>query len=185
MRAIPPAILTPYGKATPVAAGRPPSGSNPAFVYLASLKPSGRVVMAGSLDIVARKLGAKNARSPCPGRACATSTWSLFVSGRLSRSSQQQPTATWPRSRGRCDRLGAWVNFLAKSLSAFAISSLSTGPYSIVRNPMYSSAAVFFIGMSLALRSYGGLVSRSKAARLRGIPRQSPLAFDTGYLLIL
>jgi hypothetical protein len=29
----------------------------------ASLKPSGRVVMAGSLDIVARKLGAKDARS--------------------------------------------------------------------------------------------------------------------------
>ena len=60
MSAIPglPLAPTPYGKATPVAAGRP----NPALVYLASLKPSGRVVMAGSLDIVARKLGAKNAR---------------------------------------------------------------------------------------------------------------------------
>ena len=35
---------------------------------------------------------------------------------------------------------------------------ISTGPYAIVRNPMYSSAAVYFIGMSLALGSYWGLV---------------------------
>jgi len=32
------------------------------------------------------------------------------------------------------------------------------GPYAIVRNPMYSSAAVYFIGMSLALGSYWGLI---------------------------
>jgi protein-S-isoprenylcysteine O-methyltransferase Ste14 len=31
---------------------------------------------------------------------------------------------------------------------------ISTGPYAIVRNPMYSSAAVYFIGMALALGSY-------------------------------
>jgi protein-S-isoprenylcysteine O-methyltransferase Ste14 len=35
---------------------------------------------------------------------------------------------------------------------------ISTGPYAIVRNPMYSGAAVYFIGMSLALGSYWGLV---------------------------
>jgi protein-S-isoprenylcysteine O-methyltransferase Ste14 len=35
---------------------------------------------------------------------------------------------------------------------------ISTGPYAIVRNPMYSSAAVYFIGMSLALGSYWGLI---------------------------
>jgi protein-S-isoprenylcysteine O-methyltransferase Ste14 len=35
---------------------------------------------------------------------------------------------------------------------------ISTGPYAIVRNPMYSSAAVYFIGMSLALASYWGLI---------------------------
>jgi protein-S-isoprenylcysteine O-methyltransferase Ste14 len=35
---------------------------------------------------------------------------------------------------------------------------ISTGPYAIVRNPMYSSAAVYFIGMSLALSSYWGLI---------------------------
>jgi protein-S-isoprenylcysteine O-methyltransferase Ste14 len=35
---------------------------------------------------------------------------------------------------------------------------ISTGPYSIVRNPMYSSAAVYFVGLSLALGSYWGLV---------------------------
>jgi len=35
---------------------------------------------------------------------------------------------------------------------------ISTGPYAIVRNPMYSSAAVYFIGVSLALGSYWGLI---------------------------
>jgi hypothetical protein len=34
-------------------AGRPPNGSNPALAYLASFKPSGRVEMAGSMEIVA------------------------------------------------------------------------------------------------------------------------------------
>lgn len=34
---------------------------------------------------------------------------------------------------------------------------ISTGPYAIVRNPMYASAAVYFIGMSLALGSYWAL----------------------------
>lgn len=35
---------------------------------------------------------------------------------------------------------------------------ISTGPYAIVRNPMYSSAAVYFIGLSLALGSYWALI---------------------------
>jgi len=35
---------------------------------------------------------------------------------------------------------------------------ISSGPYAIVRNPMYASAAVYFIGMSLALGSYWGLI---------------------------
>jgi protein-S-isoprenylcysteine O-methyltransferase Ste14 len=35
---------------------------------------------------------------------------------------------------------------------------IPTGPYAIVRNPMYSSAALYFIGMSLALGSYWGLI---------------------------
>ena len=35
---------------------------------------------------------------------------------------------------------------------------ISTGPYAIVRNPMYASGAVYFIGMSLALGSYWGLI---------------------------
>jgi protein-S-isoprenylcysteine O-methyltransferase Ste14 len=35
---------------------------------------------------------------------------------------------------------------------------ISTGPYAIVRNTMYSSAAVYFVGMSLALGSYWGLI---------------------------
>ena len=36
---------------------------------------------------------------------------------------------------------------------------ISTGPYAVVRNPMYASAAVYSIGMSLALGSYWGLVA--------------------------
>jgi protein-S-isoprenylcysteine O-methyltransferase Ste14 len=35
---------------------------------------------------------------------------------------------------------------------------ISTGPYAIVRNPMYSSAAVYFVGLSLALGSYWALI---------------------------
>lgn len=35
---------------------------------------------------------------------------------------------------------------------------ISTGPYAIVRNPMYASAVLYFIGMSLALGSYWGLI---------------------------
>lgn len=35
---------------------------------------------------------------------------------------------------------------------------VSDGPYAIVRNPMYSSAVVYFIGTSLALGSYWGLI---------------------------
>ena len=35
---------------------------------------------------------------------------------------------------------------------------ISTGPYAIVRHPMYSSAAAYFIGMPLALGSFWGLI---------------------------
>ena len=35
---------------------------------------------------------------------------------------------------------------------------ISTGPYATVRNPMYSSAVVYLIGVPLALGSYWGLV---------------------------
>jgi protein-S-isoprenylcysteine O-methyltransferase Ste14 len=40
---------------------------------------------------------------------------------------------------------------------------ISTGPYAIVRNPMYASGAVYFIGMSLALGSYWGLIASALA----------------------
>jgi protein-S-isoprenylcysteine O-methyltransferase Ste14 len=36
---------------------------------------------------------------------------------------------------------------------------ISTGPYAIVRNPMYASAVVYFVGMALALGSYWGLIA--------------------------
>jgi len=35
---------------------------------------------------------------------------------------------------------------------------ISTGPYAVVRHPMYASAAVYFIGVSFALGSYWGLI---------------------------
>lgn len=35
---------------------------------------------------------------------------------------------------------------------------ISTGPYAIVRNPMYSSAVLYLIAMSLALGSYWGFI---------------------------
>ena len=34
-----------------------------------------------------------------------------------------------------------------------------SGPYAIVRYPMYASAAAYFIGMSFALGSYWGLIA--------------------------
>ena len=40
---------------------------------------------------------------------------------------------------------------------------ISTGPYAIVRNPMYASGAVYFIGMSLALGSYWALIASALA----------------------
>jgi protein-S-isoprenylcysteine O-methyltransferase Ste14 len=35
---------------------------------------------------------------------------------------------------------------------------ISSGPYAIVRNPKYSSAAIYLIGLTLALGSYWGLI---------------------------
>jgi protein-S-isoprenylcysteine O-methyltransferase Ste14 len=78
---------------------------------------------------------------------------------------------------------------------------ITTGPYAIARNPMYSSAAVYFIGMSLALGSYWGLipprrdprfrlaivrrrkVPYSKSSRLYGLLHESSLASDTWHFL--
>lgn len=40
---------------------------------------------------------------------------------------------------------------------------IDTGPYAIVRNPMYSSAAVYFIATALALGSYWGLIPSTLA----------------------
>lgn len=60
-----------------------------------------------------------------------------------------------------------WMVYLVFKENSFASSTveiakdqkvISTGPYAIVRNPMYASAAVYFIGMSLALGSYWGLI---------------------------
>ncbi|MGZ3595476.1 MAG: methyltransferase family protein [Syntrophales bacterium] len=79
---------------------------------------------------------------------------------------------------------------------------ITTGPYAIVRNPMYSSAAVYFIAMSLALGSYWGLIASvlsilglvwrlldeerflaQNPARLYGLLRQSAQAFNTRHFL--
>jgi protein-S-isoprenylcysteine O-methyltransferase Ste14 len=64
--------------------------------------------------------------------------------------------------------ISMWVVFRVFKANSFGSATvqvakdqrvISTGPYAIVRHPMYSSAAVYFIGMSLALGSYWGLVA--------------------------
>ncbi len=63
--------------------------------------------------------------------------------------------------------LSMWMAYRVFQENAFASATVeirrgqkvvSTGPYAIVRNPMYASAALYFIGLSLALGSYWGLV---------------------------
>jgi protein-S-isoprenylcysteine O-methyltransferase Ste14 len=64
--------------------------------------------------------------------------------------------------------VGMWMVFRVFQENSFASSTveiaseqkvISTGPYAIVRNPMYASAAVYLIGISLALGSYWGLIA--------------------------
>lgn len=63
--------------------------------------------------------------------------------------------------------LSMWMGYRVFKENSFASATveigkdqkvISTGPYAIVRNPMYSSAAVYFIGMSFALGSYWELI---------------------------
>jgi protein-S-isoprenylcysteine O-methyltransferase Ste14 len=63
--------------------------------------------------------------------------------------------------------LSMWMCYRVFKENSFASATIeigknqkvvSSGPYAIVRNPMYSSAAMYFIGMSLALGSYWGLI---------------------------
>jgi protein-S-isoprenylcysteine O-methyltransferase Ste14 len=63
--------------------------------------------------------------------------------------------------------LAMWTGYRVFKENSFASATIeigkdqkviSSGPYAIVRNPMYSSAAMYFIGMSLALGSYWGLI---------------------------
>jgi len=64
--------------------------------------------------------------------------------------------------------VGMWMVFRVFKENSFGSATveiandqkvISTGPYAIVRNPMYASAAVYFIGTSLALGSYWGLIA--------------------------
>jgi protein-S-isoprenylcysteine O-methyltransferase Ste14 len=63
--------------------------------------------------------------------------------------------------------LGMWVAYQVFKENSFASATIeirkdqkviSSGPYAVVRNPMYSAAAMYFVGMSLALGSYWGLI---------------------------
>jgi protein-S-isoprenylcysteine O-methyltransferase Ste14 len=83
--------------------------------------------------------------------------------------------------RFACSRVPAWLSFVGDLMmvvsfwlsyrvfkeNSFGASTIeiakdhkviSTGPYAVVRNPMYSSALIFFLAMPLALGSYWGLV---------------------------
>jgi len=63
--------------------------------------------------------------------------------------------------------LGYWVIFIALKENTFAASTIevaldhkviSTGPYAIIRHPMYSGAIVMLLGTPLALGSWRGLL---------------------------
>ena len=64
--------------------------------------------------------------------------------------------------------VGMWMVFRVFTENSFGSATveiahdqkvISSGPYAIVRNPLYASAAVYFIGLSLALGSYWGLIA--------------------------
>ena len=63
--------------------------------------------------------------------------------------------------------VGFWLIFLVYRENAFASATIelaenqkvvSSGPYAIVRHPMYASASLYLLGTPLALGSYWGLV---------------------------
>lgn len=63
--------------------------------------------------------------------------------------------------------VGFWMVYRVFRENSFGASTvrvvegqrvISTGPYAIVRNPMYSSASLYFLAMALALGSYWGLI---------------------------
>jgi protein-S-isoprenylcysteine O-methyltransferase Ste14 len=63
--------------------------------------------------------------------------------------------------------ISLWMVYLVFKENSFGSSTveivtdqkvIATGPYAIVRNPMYASAAVYFMGMALALGSFWGLI---------------------------
>ena len=60
-----------------------------------------------------------------------------------------------------------WLVYLVFQENSFGASTveivkdqkvISTGPYAVVRNPMYACAALFFVAMAFALGSYWGLI---------------------------
>ena len=62
---------------------------------------------------------------------------------------------------------GMWMVYQVVKENAFSSATvevvegqkvISTGPYAVVRNPMYSSALVYLVGLSLALGSYWTLI---------------------------
>jgi protein-S-isoprenylcysteine O-methyltransferase Ste14 len=63
--------------------------------------------------------------------------------------------------------LSMWLVYRVFKANSFGSASveiqkdqkvISTGPYAIIRHPMYASALVYFVGMSLALGSFWGLI---------------------------
>src|SRR5262245_40061660 len=64
--------------------------------------------------------------------------------------------------------VGFWLIFLVYRVNTFTAATIqvaedqkviSTGPYAIVRHPMYASAALYLVGTPLALGSYWGLLA--------------------------
>jgi protein-S-isoprenylcysteine O-methyltransferase Ste14 len=71
--------------------------------------------------------------------------------------------------------LGYWLIYLVFRANTFAASTIelaggqtviSTGPYCVVRHPMYSASLILFAGVPLALGSWWGLIPAALMAPL-------------------
>ena len=90
----------------------------------------------------------------------------IVVPGLDHRFGWSQAPAVLPLAGGALMAVGFFVVFLVFKANSFASSTVgvaegqslvSTGPYAVVRHPMYAGALIYLLGTPLALGSYWGL----------------------------
>ncbi|HTV14335.1 MAG TPA: isoprenylcysteine carboxylmethyltransferase family protein [Acidobacteriaceae bacterium] len=108
----------------------------------------------------------------------ATSTWLLsFLIAGLDRRFHWSPVLPWWLCALGLAAVawGFWINFATARANTFASATIglekdqqiiSTGPYGIVRHPMYAGIAVLMVGLAIGL---GSLVALSTAAVMIGL----------------